>query len=123
MNTQGSYVGDYKVPIQCMTPPTLLENISVHADELDAVNIDVEGLEETVLSLLLETSDFSPSLIALDLFRMRQHSEEQYLQELERVNLVVQLLHARGYDVFQVGDSIVGATTVKSQSTPSMAKP
>lgn len=90
------YVTD--IPVRCLTLPSVLGEFGVRPASVDALVIDVEGLELEVLRTMLNMASLRPALVAFEVFEHNFQDAERTMRELLPL---MQALVDLGYDIHQ----------------------
>lgn len=96
-----------EVPVRCLSPAELLGEVGLRPEDVDAITVDVEGLETQLLGLFLDLEGFAPLVVEFDVFTAKyvQDSESHFLSS-SLLPLIARLA-ATGYDVHHSADGAV----------------
>lgn len=98
-----------KVSVPCLTPSELLERGSLDPGDLDALIIDTEGYDSGLVSAFLALDGFAPRYLQFE-YHVELHLRSYPYVE-GTLGPLINALAARGYEVHQVAQDVVGLTT------------
>eukprot|EP00413_Alexandrium_margalefii_P042538 CAMPEP_0204602164 /NCGR_PEP_ID=MMETSP0661-20131031/56483_1 /ASSEMBLY_ACC=CAM_ASM_000606 /TAXON_ID=109239 /ORGANISM="Alexandrium margalefi, Strain AMGDE01CS-322" /LENGTH=278 /DNA_ID=CAMNT_0051613101 /DNA_START=30 /DNA_END=866 /DNA_ORIENTATION=- len=92
-----------ELPVRCLSPADLLEEVGLSPGEVDFYSCDAEGYDAPLTRMFLEMKGFNPAVVQFEWAWHHDHNETK----VEMISRVVRMLHERGYDIAKDTDEIV----------------
>lgn len=96
-----------EVAVRCLSPAALLTEAKLQSEDVDAITVDVEGLETQLLGLFFSLDGFKPLVVEFDAFTMKYVEDNSTNYVAANLSPLLARLASLGYNVHHSADGIV----------------